>query len=166
MNNEKISKLGLLYHGSGFNNSLLKPGFNHTGILVKWDQTENNKFLYATTDRDTAIELGFASSIEKTFEIDRFHVENKSIIIESQKLLSLANLKKVPVFLYTIVVKEKDDWIKNINPNNNINTEYKTSKTINSISSIEKIDISSWLNVYNVKIIKSVKNKMPGYFNL
>ena len=39
-----------LYHGTGFNDLVLKPGYEHTGKEIKWDETESNRYLYATAD--------------------------------------------------------------------------------------------------------------------
>jgi len=53
----------MLFHGSGFDQSELMPGFYRSGNLVKWDETESNMFLYTTTEREVAIGQGFASTV-------------------------------------------------------------------------------------------------------
>ena len=142
-----------LYHGSAYHQTELMPGFNRTGRLVEWDKTENNKFLYATTDEYSAIELGFASSIEKKFTLNRFKSAAKALLIETpDKSLTVAELNKLDVFLYTITVNEEDGWVKNSNRHNGILTEFKTGRTITSIDNCKKIDVKTWLSDFDVRV--------------
>jgi hypothetical protein len=140
----------ILYHGSRFKQNELQPGYNHSRQLVKWDQTENNTFLYATSVRDTAIELGFASSLEKLFDVTYFKVEGKEILIECASELKLKDLAIVPVYLYKIECKDADGWKKNDNEHNGITTEYKTHNCIRAILLCERVDITQWLKGYRV----------------
>ena len=146
----------LLYHGSRYQQNELMPGFKRSGRLVRWDETESNEFLYTTSDRAAAIELGFASSIEKEFDIDRFHVDENKIQIQTDKPLSLYRLKQVPLFLYTISFEDRDGWIKNRNTNNGLCTEYKTKNTIHAIVSCERIAVPAWLEQYKLELKHSV----------
>ncbi|MDD2879726.1 MAG: hypothetical protein PHQ58_04770 [Rhodoferax sp.] len=142
-----------LYHGSAYRHTELMPGFNRTGSLVEWDKTENNKFLYATADRDSAIELGFASSIEKKFYLDRFKSSGRMLLIETpDKTLTVSKLYELDVFLYDIIVTVNDGWVKNNNQHNGITTEFKTPKTITSIEKCEKINVREWLSNFDVQI--------------
>lgn len=143
---------GILYHGSRFKQNELQPGYNHSRKLVKWDQTENNTFLYATSVKDTAIELGFASSLEKLFDVTYFKVEGKEILIECTSELKLKDLAIVPVYLYKIDCKDSDGWKKNNNEHNGIATEYKTHNCVRSILLCEKVDIALWLKSYRVVV--------------
>jgi hypothetical protein len=111
-----------LYHGSRFKQPELMPGFLRSGKLVRWDNTESNKFLYATTEKSLAIELGFASSIEKQFKIDRFEVEHGKMHIQTADYMTIKDLEKVPVFIYTIEYEREDGWMKNRNDHNGIDT--------------------------------------------
>lgn len=137
-----------LYHGSGFNDRVLKPGFEHTDIEVHWDETESNKFLYATTDKESAIGLGWASSIEKSFELDRFKIEPDTIIIElspKHQSATLRELTACPVFLYTLTPKPADQWVLVDNAVNNFQTEYKTQATIKVTTPPARVDLRTWL---------------------
>jgi hypothetical protein len=142
----------LLFHGSRFKQNELQPGFNHTRKIVQWDKTESNVFLYATSVRETAIELGFASSLEKIFEIDLFRVQGKEILIECNAELSMRDLATVPVYLYQLKCKEEDGWVKNDNETNGITTEYKTQRRITEIDLCEKVNIAEWLKQYKVSV--------------
>jgi len=128
------------------------PGFLRSGVLVEWDKTESNRFLYATSVLNTAWELGFASSIEKAFDIERFHVHQGKILIQTQEPITVEDLEKVPVYLYTIHYQDKDGWVKNFNEHNGLDTEYKTKQTIRAIESCVKLDVRKWICNYDVTI--------------
>lgn len=141
-----------LFHGSAFNDRILKPGFEHTGVEVRWDETESNRFLYATTDKDAAIGLGWASSIEKSFELDRFKFEGDTLVIElspKHQGVSLRDLLACSVFLYTLKPKPEDQWVLVDNAVNNFKSEYKTQATI-KVNPPTRIDLRGWLRNKNV----------------
>lgn len=142
----------VLYHGSRFKQTELMPGFLRSGVLVEWDKTESNHFLYATSVRNTAVELGFASSLEKMFDIERFHVHEGTILIQTQEEIDINSLGTVLVYLYTINCFETDGWVKNFNEHNGLDTEYKTKQTVRNINKCEKIDVRNWLSNYDVTI--------------
>jgi hypothetical protein len=141
-----------LYHGSRFEQTELKPGFYHSGKLVTWDGTENNKHLYATTDESLAVELGFASSIEKQFPIDRFHVDKKKIKIQTKQPLTVQQLEQVPVFVYTIELLPQEGWVKNNNKHNGIDSEWKTPETVKAIVHCRAVNVREWLKHYQIDI--------------
>lgn len=155
----------VLYHGSRFKQNELQPGFNHTKKIVTWDKTESNAFLYATSVRNTAIELGFASSLEKIFNITYFRVQDGEIIIECDVPFTLKDLAIVPVFLYKIDCKDADGWVKNNNEHNGLTTEYKTQKTVRSILLTEKIDVCQWLSSYKVNVRRTKHSPVVGLEN-
>lgn len=138
----------VLYHGSMYLTDVLEPGFNHTHQEIKWDKNESNKFLYATTDEDMAISLGLASAIEKNCLLDRFSYKENILEIflcNKKSEFGLLNLANLSVYLYIIDVKNEDGWKKNNNQNNHIDTEYKTSESVEHIQSVRKVDILAWL---------------------
>lgn len=138
----------ILYHGSGFDQTELMPGFLRSGKLVQWDETESNEWLYTTTDRDEAISQAFASMIEKTYESKSYHRDGNRITIELAKCVkpSLAELKKIQLFLYTIRLEPEDQWQKNNNEHNQIKTEWKTQAIIDrNIIHKEQVDLAGWL---------------------
>ena len=147
-----------LYHGSMFDigSGVLQPGFNYTGELVEWDKTESNRFLYATTVSRTAIELGIGSLLEKEFNASHFTVDGKIISVGGIDVDERQNiLIGKSVYLYTIRVRPEHNWVKNNNPHNRIDTEWKTEKTISQTHggiSKSRIDVAKWLsdNCYNV----------------
>jgi hypothetical protein len=147
-----MSNPATLYHGSKFKQTELKPGFLHTGVLVKWDKTESNEFLYATTEFNTAAELGFASSLEKIFTMDCFHVDKGHIVIQTPDKITTTQLEQAVVYIYTIECLDKDNWIKNDNEHNGLDTEYKTKCTVRSIKECIKLDVRKWLSNYSVEI--------------
>lgn len=152
----------ILYHGSGYDQNVLSPGFVHSHKLVQWDITESNKFLYATTNREEAINLGFASALEKVYKIDRFHsdVNTHEITIDfndsNKQVISFNNIN---VYLYEIIPNKKDNWIKNNNKHNSITTEWKTEQSNIEVRNKNKIDVTSWL--HSKKITIRVKETPP-----
>lgn len=148
-----------LYHGSRYKQPELMPGFNRSGKVVKWDETESNAFLYATSVKDTAIELGFASSVEKLLDVTKFRTEGKELIIETDTTVTFEKLCEIPVYLYKIRFEPKDGWKKNNNQNNGITTEFKTTQTIHAIEYCELVDIREWLKQYNVILKRSKFDK-------
>jgi hypothetical protein len=67
----------ILYHGSGFKHSELKPGIQHSGVKVEWDKTESNEYLYADEIKENAISMAFASAIEKKYELVRYQTKKR-----------------------------------------------------------------------------------------
>lgn len=154
-----------LYHGSAYEQNELMPGFLRSGELVEWDKEESNKYLYATTDREKAIELGFASSVEKQYPMDRFTAKDNSLhfVIDAKKLPTLNDLSKVPVYLYEIEYDTDSGWIKNHNPHNNMITEFKTDQVIESSMILRriKIDLKNWLKQKKV----TITSPRPSFMN-
>ena len=150
-------KPDFIYHGSMYQSAELMPGFKRSGKLVKWDKVENNMYLYATTNKEEAISLGFASAVEKVYGLDEYHTgEDNSISLKiAKKGITLNHLSDLEIYVYTIPVKHDDEWVLNNNHHNNINTEYKTTKTIMDIGRMEKIDVKKWLDSKKVNLINA-----------
>lgn len=143
-----------LFHGSGFYTPELKPGFQRSGTLVRWDDTEDNTFLYATTDRETAIVLGFASAIEKKYGLDRFQHNGTELVVQCPRQphgyrVGEAQFAEVELWLYTISPHTKDRWERNKNQHNGLKTEFKTKATVTP-SGIESIRVADWLRGYTI----------------
>lgn len=150
--------MNLLYHGSGFKQTELMPGFYRSGNLVEWDETESNMFLYATTVKESAIGLGFSSMIEKTFNTHRYRESGMEIEIQVYKgpLPTVRDLEQVNVYLYTMEMLPADKWLKVNNEHNGLDTEYKTEETISrAIISCEDIDLKKWLAHRKIKISRA-----------
>lgn len=145
-----------LYHGALGIYETLMSGFARTGELVKWDQTESNEFLYATSSREEAISQGFASAVEKRWLLNRYQTSGHRITISIEPgstLPTLAQLKTIDVYLYTIHTSPDQDWKKNTNEFNGLDTEYKTAKNIYGQDfRQEKVNIAEWLLRKNVSI--------------
>lgn len=122
----------ILYHGSGYRHTELKPGFHHTGVEVKWDEVENNHFLYASTVREDAIDQGFASQMEQKFAIRRYRSSRTEISIELDPAFQFKDedIEKIKIYVYRIKMRPQDGWVKNNNPHNNLTTEWKTEQVI------------------------------------
>lgn len=137
-----------LFHSSAFAVTELKPGFLITGEEVRWDETESNKFLYATEDKDFASQMGFATAIDKHTMMNEFHSKDDLIEIvldkESQPM-SRGLLKTINYYLYTIRFRLGDKWIKNENPINNAPNEWKTDRPINAILRVERISCMDYI---------------------
>lgn len=143
-----------LYHGSGYKHPELKPGIMHSGELQKWDQTESNEYLYATTLMEEAIAQGFASCIEKDYKLSRYQSAGDTITIYIDgPVPSLRELSGLTMYLYKIDW-DKSIWVKVDNLHNGMNNEYKTKSVIPAgmIDSCEKVDLVGWLKGKKVEI--------------
>lgn len=148
----------VLYHGSMYQASILKPGFEHTQEEVTWDVTESNRYLYATTEKDTAILLGFASAIEHTYGLDYFHTQGNEIVIDlapdknnKKQIVKLDQLLNLPVYLYEIRPTGRHHWEHNKNEQNKLDTEWKSNRHILP-SKVEKIDIRKHFKDYKIVV--------------
>lgn len=148
----------MLYHGSGFKQSELMPGFHRSGNLVEWDETESNMWLYTTTDREVAIGQGFASTVEKIYKTHRYIEDglNIQIQIEKGQLPTRAQLEAIEIYLYTIEMKPADNWVKVNNKHNGLDTEYKSDETIHrAIVMRERIDMKKWLENRTIEVTRA-----------
>ena len=159
-NSMKINKIlnsatpSELYHGSGYKQEELKPGYQHSKKLTVWDQYESNAYLYATSNRDSAMLLGFSSAIEKKYKLNKTKIDEakKTIYLEfGEPTPSLDNLFDTEVYLYSIPY-DSVIWQKNNNPFNNIDTEYKTTSTITKINDREQLNLHEVLSDYQIQL--------------
>lgn len=129
----------ILYHGSGYKHTELKPGFQHTGVEVKWDEVESNHFLYASTVREDAIDQGFASLMEQKFAIKHYQSTGGRvrIVLDPAFPVTAEEIEKLTIFVYRIKQRPNDGWVKNNNPHNNLTTEWRTDHVI--AAAIEKV---------------------------
>lgn len=136
-----------LYHGSGYKHPELKPGIMHSGELQKWDKTESNEWLYATTLMEEAVAQGFASVIEKHWNLSRYqsHGDTVVVIIDGP-LPSQRELEALQVYLYKIDW-DTNLWAKVDNMHNGMTNEYKTKSVIGAkmIDSCTLVDLKGWL---------------------
>lgn len=146
---EKLPEV--LYHASAFETRELMPGFKRTGVLVSWDKTESNQWLYASTDCEAVLSLGFASALEKMFLLDRFTTDGDYITIIASNPISRHELEMVDVHIYTIKPSPADGWVKNNNQSNHLTTEWKTQKTV-QYTSREELDIGAWLKTKKITL--------------
>lgn len=159
-----------LYHGSAYLHHELMPGYARSGKLVKWDETESNEWLYATTNMRSAQLLGLASAVEKHYLLNHFKIHDEGItFVVEGNALTYANLKGLGVFLYTLVPRQQDGWVKNNNEHNNLDTEWKTKATIrDGIKSAQRLDLGKWLDEIHVEIEyvdKNGRSKGPAFLN-
>lgn len=149
-----------LYHGSKYKHRELKPAFMWTGEEKNWDQTESNRFLYATKARDAAIDMGFASALEQSFVLKRIQTRGNNIVItiESGPMPTREDLKKIVVYVYKIKKVDADGWQEVNNRFNNMPEEYKSERVIpeSSIELVEEIKMEDWLKGRNVTVKNGV----------
>lgn len=146
----------VLYHCSGYLTEPLMPGIRHTGVLVRWDGNESNKFLYAVTDKEAAVDMGFASAVEKHFLLDHFVSDNATlkltISVRRGQKVTIDDLAKLDLYLYFITPKPEDGWIHNHNKRNHLVGEYKTQRDVYGAKS-QKVDLRRWLSKQHVEIV-------------
>lgn len=143
-----------LYHGSGYKHPELKPGIMHSGELQQWDKTESNEWLYATTLMEEAIAQGFASVIEKHWELARYQSFKDTItIIIDGPLPSMRELQALQVYMYKIDW-DTTLWVRVDNLHNGMSNEYKTKSVIGPkmIDSCEAVDMANWLKGKKIEI--------------
>lgn len=146
-----------LYHGSKFKQDSLKPGIHYTGNITRWDETESNEYLYATPDREEAIRQGIASTIEKMFDIDRFELNKKHMLLkyspDAKKLPSLDAIMGLTIYLYTIHYRKEDGWMVVNNKVNGLgDREYKTAHSLShQIFTREEIHAKDWLKDVDIE---------------
>lgn len=137
-----MEKPTTLYHGSMYKQTELMPGYKRSGKLQTWDGIESNLNLYVSSDKREAELLGIGSAIEKTFDSNRFVEYNGNIWVYTRDPISIDELLNMEVYVYTIPFRDTDEWIKNTNPYNNIDTEWITRKTIKGVK-VHPINIRS-----------------------
>ena len=121
-----------LYHGSRFLTTLLKPGFEHTGRLIKWDHTEDNTWLYASTIKEEAQLNALASALEANYGATRIAFDSKQVSVYSARRIIEEEVRRIKVCVYTL--RLTSDWIKVNNEHNGSDTEYKTRANIKPIT--------------------------------
>jgi len=145
-----LSKSITVYHGSPHNQDELYPGVHYTGEIRYWDDEQSNQYLYATNDREGAVQMGFASLLEQRYPLDRFQVRGKKIIVYLEKgaLPQKSDLKGTKVYLYTLLYQHHN-WEK-LNTNQGFH-EYRTQETLDyDILSRESVDVETWLSGYTL----------------
>lgn len=146
-----------LYHGSCWerHDGLLFPGYYMSGQLRCWDQTESNKFLYTCPDKDEAIRQAIYGLCEKNFKVVHVKAKDKRIKIEAHDVILPSDILSETVYLYTIPVLEKDDWVLVGNKHNGMDNEYKTPASV-KYSSREDIKLQAFLRGYTfeTKLVK------------
>lgn len=154
------SKPDTLYHSSMYLQDELMPGFKRSGKLTEWDHVESNRFLYATTERDEALLQGFASAVEKTWNVHRFQARGSKITVHIEgPHPSVADVHGLTIYLYTIAFDEADGWQKNRNVFNGMLTEWKTLQTIQErIVQRETLDVKAWLETKRLEFIPHDQN--------
>jgi len=144
-----------LYHGSMYKQQELMPGFKRSGVLVKWDVYESNQWLYMSSNKEEAILLGIGSAAEKVLDVVGYKYDaakQQMTLISESGSLTKKDLEKLDVYVYTVTGRAEDGWIKNVNPNNHIDTEWKTEHTIReAIVKREKVDVRDALVGWTIK---------------
>lgn len=154
---EPMVKLpAFLYHSSAYKQDQLKPGFKHSGELVKWDKTEDNTWLYTADKKDEAIMLGISSAIEKKWDLSRYKYDAKTRRLDIEvcdQTITKADIEKLTVYVYTLRPEAEDGWVENFNPVNGLKGEYKTQGTIDkNILRCEQVDVQAALRNYSIHI--------------
>ena len=155
-----------LFHGSRFRQTELMPGFQRSGEMVRWDQTESNLWLYATTNQDEAVRQGLFAIFANAFDVKRCSSAPGQLVIElyphqeAEKTALYAQLaafgmaawlRQQALFLYQLHAEEGGVWEKNDNAHNQLDNEWKTQATVKPVS-VDVIDIEAWLAKRNLKI--------------
>jgi hypothetical protein len=143
-----------LYHGSAhLAHAAIMPGFMHTHKLVEWDGTENNKFLYATSDRQTALDQAVASLLENRWSLVRFKSDGSRIELwfDGEAVPTKEQLSAEKIWVYTIAPKPLHRWVKVNNKENNLDDEWKTAEVV-VFSARQEVSVGDWLKGEHITI--------------
>lgn len=151
----------VLYHGSLYKQTELMPGFKRSGELSVWDGVETNQSLYATTDKMSAALLGLGSATEKAFDSDRFTIINDDVYVFLGGQIDIDKMLELVIYRYSIPFRPQDGWVKNNNPRNNIDTEWKTPNTIRGVR-VEQLDLREVLKGRRVLITTAPVDTPPS----
>lgn len=154
-----MKELNYLYHGSAFLQDKLSPGILHSGVLVKWDRTESNKWLYTSSCIETATVLGLASAVEKKFDLVSFSNSGDCLRFQfdENKVVTKEDISSLVVYLYKIKYSVNDQWVKVNNLHNGIDNEYKTQQVV-SYESVQQLNTDKILEGKQIVI-----NNKPVY---
>jgi hypothetical protein len=119
-----------LYHASAYRADLLRPSFKHTKHLERWDVTESNHWLYASTDEDEAILNGLAGAIGLRVQVDRVQFDEHNYKVYTADALTPEMIRGCVVYLYNITASPSDGWVRVNNAHNHSTTEWKTMRDI------------------------------------
>jgi len=170
----------MLYHGSMYNQPELMPGFKRTGRLIEWDEIEDNSWLYATTNLDEAIRQGLYSLLSQHFAVKRIASAGKRILIDlypDQKGQELENYTEFKInargwfndfriYLYSIEMRDSDNWLRNINPNNHLRNEWKTQSTIKAaLLHVSAIEPMLWMGRREMTLEFIESGKRPFFLS-
>lgn len=122
----------LLFHGSRYLTNVLKPGIEYTGKEVRWDKTESNRWLYATTNQSDAISFAVMSILEHLGFGGGYHFHDNVLTIEEKEPKDgyLSLFKEQPTYLYTITDPKAHGFFKVGNEFNGYTEEWKTTKNV------------------------------------
>lgn len=146
-----------LHHGSKYNHTELKPGYERVGEKINWDETESNEYLYATISKEDAVGMSLASTVEQGYLLHQFqhHGNVIRIIVSEGPSPTIDDLIKLQTYVYTIRFDEKDGWEEVNNQHNNMKDEYKTKNTIrSSIEHVDVIRMEEWLKDKQIVILR------------
>ena len=127
----------ILYHASPYSNEVIKPGIEHSGELRQWDETESNRFVYASSSKAEALVNGIASCVEnffgEKFKLTRMQYTEGRLVVEGDGHLDWNDLCERDVFLYLVKGRVSHGWVPVNNANNGSDTEWKTAETIHPV---------------------------------
>lgn len=116
-----------------------------------WDETESNEFLYATSSRKLAEEMGIASALTQlNHNIDLFEVNNGEIHIVSQPELTIKDILDIGS-IYVHVIPNNYKWTLINNKINATINEYRTNMTERNIQDIITVNIRDLIGRYRFK---------------
>lgn len=135
----------LLFHGSRYLTDVLKPGIVYTGKEVRWDMTESNRWLYATTNHSDAISFAVMSILEHLGFGGAYHFHNNILSIEEEEPKDgyLSLLKNQTAYLYTIADPKAHGFFKVGNKFNGYTEEWKTTENV-PVDEPLLISITEW----------------------
>lgn len=181
-----VLAMGYLFHGSRFLHEELMPGFRRSGQLQKWDGTESNKFLYASTNPSEAAVQGLFSLIGEMLDVKVFHcsafteagftvtvelyphedADKTALLGHIQHVGAQAWLRSLTVYLYQIRHEPEDHWVQVLNETNGLGeTEWKTNRTVSAaIEKVKGLNMGEFFQQCDGRLeIIPAKVKTPAY---
>lgn len=152
-----LSKIpAILYHGSAYRTSLLKPGLKASMAPKHYDQTESNAYLYATPERDEALFHAFCGIIEHHYNAKRVRKDQDQIQIDLEDSLvpTLAALSPLQLYLYRFCPEPDDQWVLVDSAQNPGYPEYKSQAEIGQERfQRTSLPVGTWLDSHKVNFV-------------
>ncbi len=143
------------YHGSMYQTNYLAPGILANG--GKWEEFENgltNEWLYSTTDKTLAYQMGLCRLITEMFAGFHFICNNKAITVDvlmNPTDEKLKDFEQRRIYLYTIPENKRlHQWSR---VPGSISPEFYTETCVGGLFGIESMRVGQLLKTMDLTLL-------------